>query len=274
VREPVMKPPLLASVFGAVVVAIVYFVAARLSLALLEKPDGVAVFWPAAGVASGVLIGFGAGARWPVVAGVMAATLGANLLGDRNLPSTLFFAAANAGEAVLAAGLIQWIYGAPFDLNDLRRVLGLFVATIVGTSVSGIVGVLGFILFHTPTAPVLTVWLHWVASDGLGTITIAPLVIGLASLIRDPPARRELAEAALALSVVSAVCACLIFLPNQPWTIELAIASLSPLCVWIAARLRPVFSDQMPKAMPPTIAPTFITAVRMPVVWVSKWCCF
>jgi len=253
VREPVMKPHLLASVFGAVVVAIVYFVAARLSLALLEKPDGVAVFWPAAGVASGVLIGFGAGARWPVVAGVMAATLGANLLGDRNLPSTLFFAAANAGEAVLAAGLIQWIYGAPFDLNDLRRVLGLFVATIVGTSVSGIVGVLGFILFHTPTAPVLTVWLHWVASDGLGTITIAPLVIGLASLIRDPPARRELAEAALALSVVSAVCACLIFLPNQPWTIELAIASLSPLCVWIAARLRPVF----------TAAATFIWAITI-----------
>jgi MASE1 protein len=134
VREPVVKPSLLVSVFGAVVVAIVYFVAARLSLALLEKPDGVAVFWPAAGVASGVLIGFGAGARWPVVAGVMAATLGANLLGDRNLPSTLFFAAANAGEAVLVAGLIQWIYGAPFDLNDLRRVLGLFVATIVGTS--------------------------------------------------------------------------------------------------------------------------------------------
>ena len=220
---------------------------------MLEKPDGVAVFWPAAGVASGVLIGFGAGARWPVVAGVMAATLGANLLGDRNLPSTLFFAAANAGEAVLAAGLIQWIYGAPFDLNDLRRVLGLFVATIVGTSVSGIVGVLGFILFHTPTAPVLTVWLHWVASDGLGTITIAPLVIGLASLIRDPPARRELAEAALALSVVSAVCACLIFLPNQPWTIELAIASLSPLCVWIAARLRPVF----------TAAATFIWAITI-----------
>jgi hypothetical protein len=43
----------------AVGVAIAYFLAARLSLALLAKSDGVAVFWPAAGIASGVLIAAG-----------------------------------------------------------------------------------------------------------------------------------------------------------------------------------------------------------------------
>ena len=32
-----------------IAVAGAYFLAARLSLALLTKPDGVAVFWPAAG---------------------------------------------------------------------------------------------------------------------------------------------------------------------------------------------------------------------------------
>ena len=31
------------------------------------------------------------------------------------------------------------------------------------------------------------------------------------------------------------------------------------------ARLRPIRSDQMPKPIPPTIAPTFMTAARMPV---------
>jgi len=58
-----------------------YFVAAR-SLALLEPIDGVAVFWPAAGVASGLWIALGSSARWPVVVGVVAATISANLLGD------------------------------------------------------------------------------------------------------------------------------------------------------------------------------------------------
>src|SRR6478752_7763013 len=70
---------------GAVAVATAYFLAAKLSLALLEEADGVAVFWPAAGIASGVLIGFGPVARWRVVAGVIVGTLAANLLGDRNI---------------------------------------------------------------------------------------------------------------------------------------------------------------------------------------------
>jgi integral membrane sensor domain MASE1 len=85
----------------AVAVGIVYFLAARLSLALLTKPAGVAVFWPAAGVSAGVLIALGSRARWPIVVGTMAATITANLLGDRGLWSALLFGVCNAGEAVL-----------------------------------------------------------------------------------------------------------------------------------------------------------------------------
>src|ERR1700750_39356 len=59
----------------------IYFVAARLSLALLTKPEGVAVFWPAAGVSAGALIALGSRARWPVVAGTMAGTITAHLSG-------------------------------------------------------------------------------------------------------------------------------------------------------------------------------------------------
>ena len=67
----------------AAAVGIVYFLAARLSLLLLTKPDGVAVFWPASGVASGVLIALGPRARLPVAAGAMAATIVANHHGRR-----------------------------------------------------------------------------------------------------------------------------------------------------------------------------------------------
>src|SRR3981081_3272169 len=90
----------------ALAVGIAYFLAARLSLALLTKPDGVAVFWPAAGVAAGVLIARGPRARLPVAAGAIAATIVANLLGDRNIWSAVVFALCNAGEAVLTAGMI------------------------------------------------------------------------------------------------------------------------------------------------------------------------
>src|SRR5438552_11001273 len=125
-----------AGSFGlALAIAVTYFVAARLSLALLTEPDGVAVFWPAAGVSSGFLIALGRGARLPVTIGTMAATIAANLLGDRNLLSSVSFAACNASEALLTAGLIERYFGAGFSLERLRSVLGLLIAAVVGTTV-------------------------------------------------------------------------------------------------------------------------------------------
>jgi PAS domain S-box-containing protein len=246
-----------ASVVSAVGVALAYFVAARLSLALLEPIDGVAVFWPAAGVASGILIVLGSAARWPVAVGVIAATIAANLLGDRNIWSSVFSAVANAGEAAIVAGLIHRFCGSPFELNEVRSVLALFAAAIVGTSLSGVVGTMGFMLFHASTASPPVIWLHWFSSDALGIIAVAPLAIGLASLMRNLPPRHEIAEGVLALAVVCLVSALLVLLPNEPWTAELAIGALSPLLLWIAARLRPAF----------TAVATFIVAIT--IVWTT-----
>ena len=75
----------------AVVIGCLYILSARLSLSLLT-PDGVAVFWPAAGVAAGTLIAFGPRARWAVVAGTMVATNLAKNQGDRNHMSYNVFA--------------------------------------------------------------------------------------------------------------------------------------------------------------------------------------
>jgi hypothetical protein len=51
--------PWIGAIGLGIVVGIAYFFAAQLSLALLAKPDGVALFWPAAGLSSGVLIALG-----------------------------------------------------------------------------------------------------------------------------------------------------------------------------------------------------------------------
>ena len=191
------------SIVLAIALGIAYFLAARLSLDLLTKPDGVAVFWPAAGVATGILMALGPGARLPVAAGAMAATIVANLLGDRNVLSAIVFALCNAGEAVLVAGVIEFYFGSSFSLGSLRDVLGLLAAAILGTAVSGIGGTVGYVLFHSSTTPVLTIWSHWFASDALGIVTVAPLLIGLVSAARDPPPRNEVIEGAVALGALS-----------------------------------------------------------------------
>ena len=247
----------LVRVIWAIGVALAYFVTARLSLALLEPADGVAVFWPAAGVASGILIALGPAAQWPVVVGVVAATIAANLLGDRNIGSSVFSAVANAGDAVIVAGLIHRFCGSPFNLNELRRVLALFAAAAVSTSLSGIMGTVGFVLFHGSAASPPVIWFHWFSSDAIGIIAVAPFAIGLASFARNLPPRREIVEGALALATVSLGGALLAFLPNEPWTAELAIGALCPLLLWIASRLRPAF----------TAVATFIIAIT--IVWTT-----
>jgi PAS domain S-box-containing protein len=246
----------LSALWFAVVVGCIYILAAKMSLSLLT-PEGVAVFWPAAGVASGTLIAFGARARLGVVAGTMAATIVANLLGDRNLSSSIVFALCNAGEALLAAGLIERYFASPFSLDRLRNVLGLLGAAAVATAVSGIGGTLGFILFHDATASILVTWQEWFASDALGIVTIAPLVIGLASAAREPPAGSETIEGLLALASLIAMSVIVIALPQEPWTMVMPVALLFPVLLWIAARCRPLFAA----------AAVFI--VTMAIVWTT-----
>jgi PAS domain S-box-containing protein len=230
-----------STIWLAVVVGSLYILSAKLSLSLLT-PAGVAVFWPAAGVAAGVLIAFGPRARWGVIIGTMVATIVANLLGDRNLWSSIVFALCNAGEAVLTAWLIERYFGWPFSLDRLRHVLGLLGAAIVATAVSGIGGTLGFALFYHGSASIFVTWQEWFASDALGIVTIAPLVIGLASAAREPPARSKTIEGLIALASLIVMSVIVIALPSEPWTTVVPIALLFPVLLWIAARCRPLFA--------------------------------
>ena len=129
--------PLIGAIGVGLTVGIAYFAAARFGLALLTAPDGVAVFWPAAGISAGALIALGPGARFPVVAGTIGATIVANLLGDRNLAATIIFALSNAAEALITAWLIHRHYRDAFSLDALRRVLRLFAAAVIASAVSG-----------------------------------------------------------------------------------------------------------------------------------------
>ncbi|HXE67871.1 MAG TPA: PAS domain-containing protein [Hyphomicrobiaceae bacterium] len=234
------SPSLGAATVLSFLVGGAYLLAADLSLELLTKPDGVAAFWPAAGIASGTLIALGSWARLPTAIGVAAATLAANLLGDRNLAGAVIFAASNAGEAILIGHLISQQFGARFSLDSVQRVLAFFGVVGVATMLSGIGGTAGFALFHSPGAPLLTVWANWVASDALGSILVAPLLIGLGGLLLDLPDRWEVAKATLTLAALVIVSATAFTAGAEGWYNILPLALLLP--VLVAAQCRPVFA--------------------------------
>ena len=234
--------PWTTSIGLATIVGIAYFFAAQLSLALLAESDGVALFWPAAGVSSGVLIALGRGARLPVASGVIVATIVANLMSDRSVWNATASALWNAGEALLVAWLVERYFGSGFTLERLRNVLGLLAAAVVATAVSGIGGMASFKLFHNPTAPMWITWQHWFVSDSVGIIIVAPLMIGLAKAVREPPRRNEIFEGVVALLAFAAAIIMVIFLLPDSWQTVRPAALLLPILLWLTARCQPVFA--------------------------------
>jgi PAS domain S-box-containing protein len=240
--ESHVQRPVIGAVGLCAVVGVTYFLAAQLGLALLTTAERVAGFWPASGVAVGILIWLGAGARGPVAAGVIAATLAANLVADRSVWAALAFGLCNVFEALLVSWLIERWFGFAFDLTNLRRVLGFFTAAAIASATAAVGAAGAMALFGPSTAAVLDVWKAWFASDALGIITVAPLLIGVAAAVRDPPSPRELLEGTLAVMVVTATTGVLMALLSGPWSLIGAGAFLFPLLLWLGYRCRPVFA--------------------------------
>jgi signal transduction histidine kinase len=220
---------------------LVYFLAALLSYGLALQSEGLAVFWPASGISSGFLIALGSRARWPVVSGVVVAVLADHLIMADPLRVGIAFALSDAAETLIIAGLIERYFGAEFSLGRLRHVLGMLAAAVIGTCVSGLGGVVASVLRQPPTVPILTIWRHWVTSNTIGFITIAPLLIGLAAALRQRPRSSELVEGVVALTTLAGMTGIIISLSQQRWETVVPIAWLSPMLLWLAARCRPVF---------------------------------
>jgi PAS domain S-box-containing protein len=231
-----------AAVGVVLTVGVAYFLAAKLGVALLRTPDGVAGFWPAAGIAAGVIVALGPAVRVPVAIGVMAATALANLSGDRGLPAALAFAACNAGEALLMGWLIERRYGSDFSLDSLPRVLGFFLAAAIATAAAGLGAIAGDTLFHALDGPAPTIWLHWFVAHALGVVGIAPLVIGIARSLQEPPRHSEVLEGACILTILACASLLTFAWPTGHWFTIVPSALLLPLLVWPAARCPPVFA--------------------------------
>jgi len=226
----------------AAAVGLAYFLAAWLAYGLSLQSEGLAVFWPASGVSSGLLIALGPRAQWPVVSGVIVAVVADHLIMADPLRVGIAFALSDAAETLIIAGLIERYLGKEFGLDRLRHVLGMLAAAVIGTCVSGIGGVIASVLLRPPTVPILTIWEHWVASNTIGFIAVAPLLIGLAGALRQQPQSRELVEGAAALTTLAVMTGVIISLSQERWETMVPIAWLSPMLLWLAARCRPIFA--------------------------------
>jgi len=230
-----------ATLGSAGAVAIAYFLAARLGLALLSKPSDVAVFWPASGIAVGILVLCGRRALPALVIGVVVGTVAANLMSDRSLLTSLFKGLCNASEAVLVAWLLERWFGRPFTFGDLHRVAGFLAAAGLATAASAIGGAAIMTLFHT-SAPYWEVWRAWFLSDGVGIVVVAPLMIGLGQMQRELPTRGELIEGFGVLGLLASASLYVVTHPAGSWVTFSPGAVVVPLLLWLTVRCPSTFA--------------------------------
>jgi PAS domain S-box-containing protein len=231
----------LAAVGLGLALGIAYFAAAHFGLALRTKPEGIAIFWPAAGIAVGALIALGPTARLPITVGVICATALSNALIGRNVWVAIIFGFVNAGQTLLTAWLIEQNFGRFFKLEDVPHVLGFLVASAIGAALAAI-GAAAAVSLVAPAASPLNVWRLWFAACSLGIITVAPVLIGLGQALREPPTRGELIEGAAGVVTLGVMSIFLISLPQGPWTTALPVTLVFPFLLWITVRCRPVFA--------------------------------
>ncbi len=223
--------------------AVIYFAAARLGLALLSADEGVAVFWPASGIAAGALILLGRHWRRSITFGVLTGTVAANLLGDRSLPVALAFGFCNAGEAILFAMLVDRVRAGAFRFDGIQATSGFFAAAAISTAVAAAAATATIVVAGRSDAPFRAIWMEWWAADVIGIITFAPVLIMLGEAINSRLTGREIGEGSsvLALLVLAAGLTYLVPSNEGVWWIPVPVATTFPILLWVAARCRPVF---------------------------------
>ncbi len=223
---------------------LLYFLAAWISLPF-ATPEGVAQFWPAAGVAVGALLAAGSSALLPVAIAVAAASFLANWLDGRSASACLAFALGNTGE-VLTVGVLagSWLER-PFKLDQLKSVLGLFAAAALGTATwEAVTAAVYGLVTHTATG-FGHVWGLLVWGNLTGIVLVAPVLVGFAAAVRKPPSWRLTIEGSAVLilhALASAHAFGLLPFEHGRWMMIAPLSSQLPLLLWLAVRCGPLFA--------------------------------
>lgn len=164
-----------SALIGVVLLAVTYYVAARLSLRLSVVERNITPLWPPTGIA---LVAFLVWGRrlWPGVA------LGAFAV---NLPITTTLAAAatatgNTLAPLLAATLLQAV-GFRRELDRLRDALAIVVlGALLSTTVSATIGASTLVASDAiPPPSFATAWSAWWTGDAMGILVVAPFLLSL-----------------------------------------------------------------------------------------------
>jgi diguanylate cyclase (GGDEF)-like protein/PAS domain S-box-containing protein len=230
----VLRPRL--SALGTIaLLAIVYFIAAKLGLKLAFLHVSATPVWPPTGIALAAFLVLGLRV-WP---GILAGAFLANLTTAGSALTSLGIATGNTLEGVLGAWLVRRLargrraFERPQDVFRFAALAG-----VVSTTVSATLGVTSLSLGgYAAWANYGSIWLTWWLGDMGGALVIAPLLLIWGTKARLRWDRERVLEAALLLASLVLVGLAIFddLLPSEMTHTPAEFISL-PLLLWAAFR--------------------------------------
>jgi signal transduction histidine kinase len=159
---------------AAGILAVTYFVAAKLSLKLAFSNASASPVFPPAGIAVAALLMFGY-RLWPAI--FVGAFL-VNVTTASNIPASLGIAVGNTLESLLGAWLVQQIASGLRAFDHAYDVFRFTLALAISTLVSPTIGVTALSLSGLAEWKNYSdIWLTWWVGDFSGAVIFAPVLI-------------------------------------------------------------------------------------------------
>ena len=157
-----------------ILLAAIYFAAAKLSLLLAIPPGYATPVWPPSGIALAAVLLFG-NRIWP---GVWLGAAAANLTVETSIVTAISIGTGNTLEALAGAMMIRRFIGAPHRFERGEDVVTFVAAAALSATVGATIGLIPVSLVHPMSwDTAFSNWWTWWQGDLSGIIIFAPLIL-------------------------------------------------------------------------------------------------
>jgi hypothetical protein len=199
------RPSLGRNVLWIASIALIYSVAAQLSLLLEFQPEGIAAIWPPTGIFLSAVLLTRRGLR-PWLVGILLLTdFVAEVLAGTPFLVSAIYSLSLAGDAVLSAWLLIRFVGEPLTFRRVRDLVGWLALSVLFSNALTSLVAAGASELLPGTHSFWSSWQWWATPDGVGNLLVTPFILSWAAWartrLRTWNRRRAFEWAALSVSV-------------------------------------------------------------------------
>ena len=224
--------PIARPLAEAALLAVAYFLAARLALEMAIPPGYATPIWPGSGLALAALL-LGGSRLWP---GVWLGSAAANLTIETSLVASVVIATGSSVQALVGAALVRRHIGVPYRFRRAEQVIKFVALAALASTIAPTCGLLPLGLLHPMAGSELFWnWWTWWQGDASGIILATPLILSWAGSGTVRWTREKFLEAAV-FAALLLVATQLVFRAGGGTSAYATSFLLLPFIVWVAFR--------------------------------------